>query len=144
MPVLSDQEQDRSPLVTFLQWCRDWITDGATSGLNCCMEMEVERLAKDLQMSPGELRAVAKWGPGAADLLLRRMAALDLDPDEVFELLPQTFRDMQRVCTLCDSKRHCGKDIARDASNPAWKAYCPNADTLAALNAMPWTSRREW
>ncbi|HUI14940.1 MAG TPA: DUF6455 family protein [Xanthobacteraceae bacterium] len=95
-------------------------------------------------MTPAELRAVARSGPGAADLLLERMAALDLDPAEVAEIGPQTFRDLQRVCSLCDSKRRCARELARDAAAPQWQDYCPNAQTLMALNVLPWASRREW
>jgi len=106
--------------------------------------MEVERIARDVRMTPAELRAIAKRGPEAADLLLRRMAALDLDPAEVSQVGPQTFRDLQRVCSLCESKRRCARDLARDSAMPAWQDYCPNAQTLIALDVLPWTSRREW
>ena len=40
-------------------------------------------MARDIRMSPSELRAVARRGTNSADLLPRRMAALDLDPNEV-------------------------------------------------------------
>ena len=57
---------------------------------------------------------------------------------------PETFRDLQRICTLCESHRQCAHDLLRDADNPKWEHYCPNVDTLKALNALPWASRREW
>jgi hypothetical protein len=56
-------------------------------------------------MSTSELRAAARKGPKAADLLLRRMADLDLDPKEVTRVEPAAFRDLQRVCTMCKSHR---------------------------------------
>jgi hypothetical protein len=31
-----------------------------------------------------------------------------------------------------------------DSAMPAWQDYCPNAQTLIALDVLPWTSRREW
>lgn len=114
------------------------------SELSCCAEADIERIARDLQMSPAELHAVVQRGPNAADQLLKRMAALDLDPGEVSRLAPETFRDLQRTCALCESKRRCSRDIARDPAKPAWKDYCPNAATLIELDAMPWASRREW
>jgi positive regulator of sigma E activity len=46
---------------------------------------------------------------------------------------PHVMRDLQRACTLCASKRRCGRDLAANPSGPAWEAYCPNASTLHAL-----------
>lgn len=120
------------------------MTEDDASVLSCCADAEVERMARDMQMSPAELRAVVRRGPNAADLLLKRMAALDLDPSEVSQVAPETFRDLQRSCALCESKRRCSRDIASNPAKPEWKDYCPNAATLMALDAMPWVSRREW
>jgi hypothetical protein len=127
-----------------LQWWRDWTRRSSAQELKCCGEDEVARMAKDLGLSPFELRRFAKLGPGSADLLLRRMAALDLDRKEVSRTEPRTFQDLQRVCTMCNSKRRCKRDIGRDSDDPVWQDYCPNAATLMALNAMPWRARAEW
>ena len=116
----------------------------SVSDLKCCAEYEVERMARDLSISVSELHKLAGLGPQSADLLLRRMAALDLDKNEVFEIAPQTLRELQRTCTLCANKKLCARDLARDASSLAWENYCPNAVTLKALNALPWSSRNEW
>jgi Family of unknown function (DUF6455) len=87
---------------------------------------------------------LANLGPDSADLLLRRMAALDLDRNEVSRTEPRTFQDLQRVCTMCNHHRRCRGDLARDADDPAWHDYCPNAATLMALDALPWRARSEW
>ena len=120
-----------------LQWWRDWSRRSSALELKCCGEEEVERMAKDLGLSASELRSVAKLAPGSADLLLRRMAALDLDRKEVSQTEPRTFQDLQRVCSMCRSHRRCKRDLAHDAADPAWQDYCPNAATLMALNALP-------
>jgi hypothetical protein len=112
--------------------------------LNCYAEEEIDRTARDLGMSTAEFRKLVSRGPEAANLLLRRMVALDLDRNEVSRTEPQVFQDLQRVCTLCESRRRCVRDLARDSADPAWQDYCPNAATLKALNALPWMSRREW
>ena len=120
------------------QWWREWIRRGsARFELKC-------RMAKDIGVSPSELRRLANLGPDSADLLLRRMAALDLDRNEVSRTEPRTFQDLQRVCTMCNHHRRCRGDLARDADDPAWHDYCPNASTLMALNALPWRARSEW
>lgn len=136
--------QRPSPLQSLLNWCRAWIKTGAGSDFGCCDEAEIERMAKDMRMSASELRAVVRKGPDAADLLLRRMADLDLDPKEVVRREPAALRDLQRVCSMCKSHRRCAFDFARGASPPTWDRYCPNTGTLAALDAMPWSARREW
>lgn len=137
-------KESRSSFKAFLQWCREWASGDSASDLSCVAEAEFERIARDLRMSAAELRAVARRGPEAADLLLQRMTALDLDPTEVSQIGPETFRDLQRSCALCESKRRCARDLARDPANPAWKNYCPNNATLMALDALPWASRKEW
>jgi hypothetical protein len=133
-----------SPTKVISRWWRDWTRRGSGLDLKCCGEDEVERIAKDIGMSPSELRRVANLGPHSADLLLRRMAALDLDRNEVSRTEPRTFQDLQRVCALCNSHRRCKRGLARDAADPAWQDYCPNAATLMALNALPWRARAEW
>jgi hypothetical protein len=117
---------------------------GSALDLKCCAEQDLERMAKDLGISVPELHKFASLGPQSADLLQRRMTVLDLDNKEVSEIAPQTLRELQRTCTLCANKRQCARDLARDAPDSAWENYCPNAETLKALNALPWSSRSEW
>jgi hypothetical protein len=145
MSVQLSGRKRRSLMQFIQQWWQAWTSNGpALANPNCSAESEVERIANDIGMSASELRRLASLGPESADLLLRRMAALDLDRKEVAQVEPQTFRDLQRICTLCESHRQCGRDLLRDASNPVWEGYCPNVATLRTLNAMPWASRREW
>jgi hypothetical protein len=139
MLALRDKQKSRSPFEAIFQWCRDW-TRGS-SVFECCTEDEVEHIAKDIGVSVSELHKLASLGPEAADLLQCRMSALDLDPEEVSRTEPRTFQDLQRVCTLCDDHRRCARDLSRDSAIPAWKDYCPNAETLMALSAMPWAAR---
>lgn len=145
MSALSNARKRRSPVEVISQWWQVWTNNSpAQEELTCCAEAEVERIAKDIGMPASEIRRLASLGPESAELLLRRMAALDLDRKEVAQVEPQTFRDLQRICTLCESHRQCARDLLRDSSNPAWQDYCPNVATLRALNAMPWSSRSEW
>ncbi len=128
---------------TLLQWWRGWARSGPESELQCFADAEVERIAKDVGVSASELRTLATFGPEAADLLLRRMTALDLDRNEITRIEPQTFQGMQRVCIMCEHHRRCARDFARDSASDAWKEYCPNAATLIALNALPLAARHE-
>ena len=134
-----DTHTGRSLLKTFVQWLTHF-----QSSFGCCSDEEVDRIAHDLGISTTELRQLARKGPGSADLLLARMNALDLDQGEVARTQPETFQDLQRVCTMCDCHRRCTRDLERDPLDAAWQDYCPNATTLKALNAQPWAVRREW
>jgi hypothetical protein len=140
MSTLSVGQKSGAPIELILRWFRNWTRE---SSLFSC-EDEVERIAKDVGISASELRRLASLSPESADLLRRRMAALQLDRNEVATVEPRTLRDLQRVCTMCESHRRCARDLARDAAIPAWKDYCPNADTLMALDALPWAARGEW
>ena len=127
------------------EWWRNWRgTSSRSSELMCCGEYEVGRMARDLGLPVAELRKLAEHGPEAADLLLRRMAALNLDKDEVAAMVPSTFRDLQRLCTLCESHRRCARDLGRDPADHAWEDYCPNVAMLKLLDSLPWSARGEW
>ena len=145
MSALSNARKRRSPVEVISRWWQVWTNNSpAQEELTCCAAGEVERIAKDIGMPASEFRKLASLGPQSAELLLRRMAALDLDRKEVAQVEPQTYRDLQRICALCESHRQCSRDLLRDSSDPAWEEYCPNVETLRALNAMPRSSRREW
>jgi hypothetical protein len=131
---------------SFLRTISRWIqgTDTTLKDLQLCAESEIERIAKDSGLSVSEFRRLASLGPNAADLLERRMAALDLDPIEVSHIAPHTFRDLQKLCSFCKSHGRCLRDLARNPADEAWKDYCPNVGTLMALDALPWSTRSEW
>jgi len=125
---------------SILQWWRK----RRSAGLVDCGDEEIEHIAHDLCMSASELRELARKGPGSADLLLRRMASIDLNPEEVSLIRHQIFQDLRRVCTRCRSRRRCIRDLACEPNSPEWKDYCPNASTLEELDGLPWATRQEW
>jgi len=143
MSALPSAYRGWSPFKAILQWYRDWTRSDPESELKCFADAEVERIAKDVGVSANELRTLATFGPEAAELLMRRMVALDLDRNEVARIEPRAFQDLQRVCVMCEHHRRCERDFARDTADEAWKEYCPNAVTLIALNALPWATRRD-
>ncbi len=122
-------------LVNILEGWRNWRrTRNGLAELHQ-FRTDVELLAIDVNLSPGDLRAVtAKW-PDGNDLLRRRMTTLQLDPEQFSSAELGALRDLQRVCTLCGSKTPCQHDLARDTSSADWRNYCPNVDTLDALQS---------
>ena len=101
--------------------------------LDECVSYEIARMAREVGLSPSELRRMSKLKPDAAKLLLDRMAALHLDPETLAKNDPSTMRDLQRLCSNCISKKRCERDLASHRDDPAWRQYCPNAGTLDAL-----------
>ena len=117
-------------------WWRRW--NGrrrAMVDLDGCGPFEMERIARDVGVSAADLSIFAGKWPDAADLLYWRMNEIKLDRIEVTHTDPQVMRDLQRVCTVCASKRRCEHALANNPSDPAWQKYCPNATTLSALAA---------
>ena len=104
-----------SPIEALSRWWRDWTEGGAASELRCCAEDEIARMAQDAGVSVAEFRKLTRLGPEGADLLLRRMEALELDPKEVSQTERRTLQDLQRVCAMCESHRRCARDLAHDS-----------------------------
>jgi hypothetical protein len=131
------QTGERSGLVRRLaHWWRSW--NGrrkAVADLDNCGSAEMERIARDVGVSGADLSILAGKWPDAADLLYWRMNEIKLDRMEITHADPQVMRDLQRVCTVCGSKRRCEHELANNPSDPAWQKYCPNTTTLLALAA---------
>jgi hypothetical protein len=107
-----------------------------------CGSAEMERIARDVGVSGADLSILAGKWPDAADLLYWRMNETKLDRTEITHADPQVMRDLQRVCTVCGSKRRCEHALANNPSDPAWQKYCLNATTLLALAAERATKTR--
>jgi hypothetical protein len=94
---------------------------------------EMARMAQDVGISPDDLRTLAGHCSDAANLLDRRLTALGLSASELAHTAPAELRDMERLCTLCQSKGRCARDLGADPSDPVWHQYCPNEQALTAL-----------
>jgi hypothetical protein len=96
-----------------------------------------ENVAQDLGLSPNELRALAGKGADAAKELPCLLDALRINAQTLAEKEPLVLRDLQRVCSLCDHKRACDRDIAAGTLAAHYQRYCVNADTVKALELDP-------
>jgi hypothetical protein len=142
MAALTDAHKRRSLTEVIAQWWQDWTNPRSDfSDSSCCVTGEVERVAREAGVTVAELKTLARLGPDAADLLPRREAALGLNSVEVMRAAPRTVQDLQRVCSMCECQKQCARDLTLNPTDPAWEKYCPNVETLKALNAMPWASR---
>jgi hypothetical protein len=117
----------------FAAWWRNLRTGGVgLDELQNCGE-EAAHIARDVGLTRDDLYTVAAKRPDAADQLAQRVEALHIDRAAVLHAGPMVVRDLERVCTLCGSKRRCDRDLARHPDDPVWWTYCPNVQTLEAL-----------
>ena len=136
MPMSRTQQQSQTEILlsAFGTWWRNWMKARATiAEIEGLGEPEMSRVAQDVNLGVPELRTLAGRWPDAADLLSQRLAALQFDTARVMTATPGVLRDMQRVCSACSEKGQCGHDMDRDPSSPGWRDYCPNVETLEAL-----------
>ena len=124
----------RSVFAAFGDWMRKRkLARQNLRGLDDSDNYEVMRVARDIGLSPIELRRMIRLGPDAAKQLPTRMTTLHLDADALAKSKPGVMRDMQRLCATCASKKRCQRDLTRDPENRVWRQYCPNAGTLVEL-----------
>ena len=116
----------------------DWVRKyrshaGNGDAFGQCGPDEVKQIAKDLGMSPAELRAIARKEPGAADLLQKMLFALGIAPETLMKRDPAVMRDLQRLCMSCSHKSRCQHELAVGEAAERFHEFCPNAFTLDAL-----------
>jgi len=91
---------------------------------------DVRCIARDLGISPVEIRTLTAKGENAADLLVRRMKTIGLEPGQVDVAV---MRDLQRCCSICTQKGLCIHELEDKPRGATWPKYCPNEQTLTAL-----------
>ena len=126
-------------LGSFVRWLRMWAPDAEVVELEQCGD-DIQRIAADAGLTAADLRRLIPLGPEAAALLPHMMEALNLDPAAA---PVEVLRDLQRVCSQCKRKIECTCELARGSADTTYVDFCPNADTLRALQlAMEqWPSR---
>ena len=73
------------------------------------------------------------------NLLLLRMETLQLNPDEVRHIETDVFGDLAETCAHRGHKSNCAQNFClRGMVAHEWENYCPNAETLNALECLPW------
>ena len=102
-----------------------------------CDSQEFAHIARDLNISTGELDQLVRRGAHAADALPKMMAELHIDQRAVARVEPMVMRDLERVCALCAQKRQCARELAAGTAAQHYGDYCPNASTLKSLVVNP-------
>jgi len=96
---------------------------------------EADRLARDLNIDRAGLAAIVRQGREQSALLKRRLRILGIDADQVRRTEPGVSNDLHRCCALCGVKARCTNDMVRRPQSAAWRTYCPNVQTIEALQA---------
>ncbi|MPZ59193.1 MAG: hypothetical protein GEU91_22445 [Rhizobiales bacterium] len=130
----SSVKEHQSFFGAVMHWWRNWRSSRTrVAELSNFTHEEMQHIARDVGVTTTELRVLAGKWPESADLLTRRMAVLGLDAAEVAHSQPSVSKDLERLCSLCASKRRCESDLATNPEGQAWQQYCPNHTTLTIL-----------
>ena len=136
MPAALPRQRRRLSLFEpILAWCTDRVRAIALFAHGRLSPAQATDVVGDAHSS-GEAPARYSYD---ASLLFRRMAALQVDRNELASNDPLLFRELQARCTLCRSKERCVLDLAQECDEPGnreWREYCLNATTLNALGAV--------
>ena len=91
------------------------------------------RIAGDLRISATDLKELVHQGLHAADELPKLLKALGIDEAALERTEPLVLRDMERICSLCNHKRQCNRDLAAGSSPGRYDQYCLNASAIDDL-----------
>ena len=101
-----------------------------------CDPQEIESIARELNVSPAELGALALMPSTLLGSLGKRLSHAGLSEARLAASHPEVLRDLRRVCSQCTSRARCARDLKRERwATPA--KYCPNEQTLQALAREP-------
>ena len=95
---------------------------------------DFDRIASDLRIAPDDLDALVRHGKHAADELPRMLERLGINAEGLGRAQPLLLRDMERVCSLCNHKRQCDRELADGSAAENFHGYCGNAATLESLD----------
>jgi uncharacterized protein YjiS (DUF1127 family) len=113
-------------------WDRYRKRRAAVAELQALGSAELERMVQDAGLTFGDVLELAKQSGDSAALLYRRLEQAGIDFRSVDSA---TLRDMQRCCSLCDSKAQCAHELEDHPKVANWPDYCPNRLTIEALGA---------
>ncbi len=135
---MSNQTSETHSVESILGAIANWVERyrnavGLRGELARCRPEEVASMARDIGVSPQELKFFVKKGPHAADELPKLLRALGVDPQKLASDDPNKMRDLQRLCVTCGDKSQCRHDLAAGTAASRHNDYCPNAASIAAI-----------
>ncbi|RZM98407.1 hypothetical protein CWO91_37200 [Bradyrhizobium genosp. SA-3] len=95
---------------------------------------DFNRIASDLRIAPDDLEELVRHGKHAADELPKMLEQFGISAEGLGRAQPLLLRDMERVCSLCNQKGQCDRDLADGTAAENYHGYCGNAATLESLD----------
>ncbi len=95
---------------------------------------DFDRIANDLRVAPDDLEELVRHGHHAADELPKMLEQLGISEERLAQTQPLLLRDMERVCSLCQHKAQCDRDLADGSAPENYHGYCGNAATMESLD----------
>jgi hypothetical protein len=93
---------------------------------------ELDELARDLGVSPNDLRYVLNSAPDSLQLP-EMLKALGIDEISLRRVQPTLLRTLQRRCAQCEVVGRCRHSLDRRTATQDYQQFCPNAAALTAF-----------
>ena len=121
-----------------LEAIANWVTRyrnaaGFNNEFGMCGPDEVMRMAKDIGVTPNQLRELVRKGPDSANLLKSMLVALHVDPNIIADMDPLVMREMKWLCITCNNKKRCEHELAKGTATEHFHEFCPNAVSIDEL-----------
>lgn len=100
------------------------------AGLDPC---QVQELARDVGVTTDDLYRLDRVGAHVRVLMPRRLSHEGVNPAVVQAEWPSVWKDLQRVCSVCESKDVCRHDLDTAPNAAGWQYYCSNEGTIKLL-----------
>lgn len=91
---------------------------------------DIELLANDCGLTPGQFTTMMKRGPHAADELAELMKALGIDEAKLKAVSRSNFNDMKLICAGCGRKSECRRSLRKGTAAQDYGNFCDNAELL--------------
>lgn len=105
------------------------------SDLDALESDHVEAIARDIGLTTDDLYRLDRRGESPYLLLPERLAQEGIKPTVVQAEWPSVWKDLQRVCALCDHADVCQRDFDARPDSGEWHNYCPNDSTMKFLQS---------
>lgn len=94
---------------------------------------EVASIAAEVRIATSAIDPAVGELPNSAALLGKMMIALGIEPDSPTLIDHVDMDKLRRLCTGCDHKPECTRDLAAGTATENFYAYCPNSKELDSL-----------
>lgn len=95
---------------------------------------DFDRIASDLRIAADDLEELVRHGKHAADELPKMLEQLGINAEGLGRAQPLLLRDLERVCSLCNHKGQCDRELAAGTAAENYQGFCANASTLESLD----------